>query len=139
MRLPRLSFTRSLLVVALFPLGFVACAGNTRPAYDVPVTVDDLTTAHVLNRANFPVTVYLTQAGMRHRLGVVESMSATLFLVPPQVLDGRREFRMVASALGPHPTFVSETFMLQPGQSASWRVQEASSRPADAISLVAVQ
>jgi hypothetical protein len=131
---------RPLVAVALFPLGLVACSGNSRPqAYDVPVSVDDVTTTHVLNTNAFPVTVYLVKAGMNHRLGVVESMSAGLFEVPSRLMTGRREFRLVASPLGPHPTHVSELFMLQPGQSASWRVNEATSRAAQAISLVSVR
>ena len=135
----RLNRSLRLLAVALFPLGLVACAGNPRPVYEVPVTVDDLTTAHVLNRNTYPITVYLTQAGMRHRLGVVESSSAGLFVLPASVLDGRRDFRLLASPLGPHPTLVSETFMIQPGQSASWRVQEAATREIASLSLVSVQ
>ena len=127
------------LLVALFPFGLVACAGNSRPAYEVPVTVDDLTTAHVLNTNTFPVTVYLVQAGMRQRLGLVESNSAGLFVVPPKLLAGRLDFRLLASPLGPHPSFVSETFMLQPGQSANWRVNETTSRQAAVVSLVHVQ
>ena len=135
----RLTRSSGLLVaLALFPLGLVACSGNSRPAYEVPVTVEDLTTAHVLNSNTYPVTVYLTQAGMRHRLGVVESNSAGLFLVPPQLMAGRRDFKLFASALGPHPSFVSEMFQLQPGQSASWRVQETNSRMVAAVSLVSV-
>ncbi len=132
--------TRPLLfAVALFPLGLVACAGNTRPASEVPVFLEDVTSTHVLNSNTFPVTVYLTQAGMRHRLGVVESMSAGLFVLSPQVLSGRREFRLVAAPLGPHPTYVSETFMIRPGQTANWRVQETSSRQAGMVSLVSVR
>ena len=134
----RLSRSLRLLVVALFPLGLVACSGNPRTVYEVPVTVEDLTTTHVLNTNTFPVTVYLTQAGMRHRLGVVESASAGLFVIPPRVLHGRRDFKLVASPLGPHPTYVSETFMIQPGQSASWRVQQATTREIASISLVSV-
>ena len=137
-----MSLTRSLrplLALALFPFGLVACSANPQPAYEVPVTVDDLTTTHVLNTNDFPVTVYLVKGGMNHRLGVVESLSAGLFTVPTRVMSGRREFRLVASPLGPHPTFVSELFMLQPGQNASWRVNEASSRAAQSISLVSVQ
>lgn len=128
--------TRPLLAASL-ALGVVACAGNARPAYEVPISVDDLTTTHVHNLNTFPLTVYLTQAGMRHRLGVVESMSTAMFLVPPRLLSGRLEFRLLASPLGPHPTFVSETFQLQPGQSAGWRLQESS--PTTALSLVSVQ
>ena len=136
----RLTRSPGLLVaLALFPLGLVSCSASTRPAYEVPVTVEDRTTAHVLNTNNFPVTIYLTQEGMRHRLGVVESLSAGLFMVPPSVLDGRREFRLVASPLGPHPTYLSETFQLRPGQSASWRVREATSLQAAVVSLVSVR
>jgi len=136
----RLTRSSGLLVaLALFPLGLVSCSASAPPAYEVPVTVESLTTTHVVNTNNFPVTIYLTQAGMRHRLGLVESLSAGLFTVSPSVLDGRREFRLVASPLGPHPTYVSETFQLRPGQSASWRVQEATSRQAAAVSLVSVR
>lgn len=127
---------RPLLVVSL-AVGITACAGNSRPAYEVPISVDDLTTAHVRNLNTFPLTVYLTQAGMRHRLGVVESMSNSMFLVPPKLLNGRLEFRLLAAPLGPHPTYVSETFQLQPGQSADWRIQD--SAPAAALSMVSVQ
>jgi hypothetical protein len=133
----RMRLTRSLLVGSL-ALVLVACAGGSRPAYEVPITADDLTTTHVVNTNSFPVTVYLTQAGMRYRLGVVESLSANLFMVPPQVMVGRRNFRLLASPLGPHPTFLSETFMLQPGQTAAWRVQESTSRDAVLMSLVSV-
>ena len=83
-------------------------------------------------------SVYLTQAGMRHRLGVVESMSSAMFMVPPNVMNGRLEFRLVASPLGPHPTFMSETFQLRPGQSAAWRIQESTSTAASLVSLVSV-
>jgi len=129
--------TRPLLVASL-ALGLVACSGNTRPAYEVPISVDDLTTTHVRNLNGFPMTVYLTQAGMRHRLGVVESMSSAMFMVPPNVMNGRLEFRLVASPLGPHPTFMSETFQLRPGQSAAWRIQESTSTAASLVSLVSV-
>ena len=135
----RLIRSLRLLAVALFPLGLVNCSANPSPVYEVPVTVEDQTTTHVLNTNTYPVTVYLTQAGMRHRLGVVESSSAGLFVIPPRVLDGRRDFRLIASPLGPHPTYVSETFMIRPGQFASWRVQEPSTREIAAISLVSVQ
>lgn len=131
-----MKLTRPLLG-AFLALGIVACAGNSRPAYEVPISVDDLTTTHVHNLNTFPLTIYLTQAGMRHRLGVVESMSTAMFMVPPRLLNGRLEFRLLGSPLGPHPTFVSETFQLQPGQSAGWRIQDAN--PATALSLVSVQ
>ena len=127
------------VALALFPLGLVACAGNVQPEYEVPVSVEHRTTTHVLNTNTYPVTVYLTQAGMRHRLGVVESSSAALFVVPARVLLGRRDFKLVAAPLGPHPTYVSETFMLRPGQFASWRVQEPATREIAAVSLVSVQ
>ena len=127
------------VALALFPLGLVACAGNAPPSYEMPVALEQRTTTHVLNTNTYPVTVYLTQAGLRHRLGVVESSSAALFVVPQSILDGRRDFKLVASPLGPHPTYVSETFMLRPGQFASWRVQEPSTREIAAISLVSVQ
>lgn len=131
---------RPLVALALFPLGLVACSASPPPAYDVPMlVVDDVTTTHVLNTNSFPVTVYLIQAGMNHRLGIVESLSGSLFTIPPRLMTGRREFRLLASPLGPHPTFVSELFMLQPGQSASWRVREVTSRAAGAVSLVSVQ
>ena len=125
------------LLVAFLALGTVACAGNRRPAYEVPVSVDDLTTTHVRNLNTFPLTIYLTQAGMRHRLGVVESMSNAMFMVPPKLMNGRLEFRLLATPLGPHPTYASETFQLQPGQSADWRIQESSI--AASLSLVSVQ
>lgn len=129
--------TRS-LVVASLAFGLAACSGNTRPAYEVPISVHDLTTTHVRNVNAFPMTIYLTQAGMRHRLGVVESMSNAMFMVPPKLMTGRLEFRLLASPLGPHPTFVSETFQLRPGQSADWRLQESTSRQASLVSLVSV-
>lgn len=135
----RLTRSLRLIAVALFPLGLVNCSANPGPVYEVPLTVADQTTTHVLNTNTYPVTIYLTQAGMRHRLGVVESSSAALFVIPPSVLDGRRDFKLVASPLGPHPTFVSETFMIRPGQFASWRVQEASTREIARVSLVSVQ
>ena len=134
----RLTRSIRLLAVALFPLGLVACASNAPPAYDVPLTVEDVTTTHVLNTNAYPVTVYLTKAGMRHRLGVVESLSAGLFQVPPQALRGRRDFKLIASPLGPHTTFISETFMLQPGQAASWRLREASTPQVANTSVVSV-
>ena len=134
----RLTRSLRLLAVALFPLGLVACSSHAAPAYHVPVTVDEVTTTHVLNANAFPVTVYLTQAGVQHRLGVVESLSAGLFQVPPQMLRARRDFKLIAAPLGPHPTFVSETFMLQPGQAASWRVREATTRLVANTSLVSV-
>lgn len=132
-----MKLTRSLLLVALFPLGLVACATHT-PAYVIPV-VDDRATTYVLNANTYPVTIYLSQAGMRHRLGVVESGSAATFEVPPRLLDGRPEFRLVASALGPHASIVSETFMLQPGQAAAWRLRETTHARTAAISLVSVR
>ena len=121
-------------------VGLVAC-GGARPAEQVlaPGGVDPLTTTHVLNASTYPVTVYLTRAGMRHRLGVVESLAAASFMVPPRLLTGRKEFRLVAAPLGPHTTYVSETFMLRPGQSADWRIQETTSRQAAIVSLVSVQ
>lgn len=128
--------TRSLFVASL-AFGLTACAGSQRTVHDVPISVSELTTAHIRNVNAFPVTIYLTQPGMRHRLGVVESMSNEMFMVPPEVLDGRLQFRLVASPLGPHPTYVSETFMLQPGQSADWRLQESSRT--SSLSLVSVQ
>ena len=132
----RMRLTR--LFAASLPLVFVACAGF-RPAYEVPITPDDVTTTHVVNTNTFPVAIYLTQAGMRHRLGEVESLSAGLFAVPPKLLGGRRDFRLLAVPLGPHPTYVSETFMLQPGQSAAWRVREAADSRAALVSLVTVR
>lgn len=128
---------RPVLVFSL-AFGLAACSGNARPSYEVPISVHDLTTAHVRNVNPFPLTIYLTQAGMRHRLGVVESMSNAMFMVPPKLMTGRLEFRLLASPLGPHPTFVSETFQLRPGQAADWRLQESLSRQASMVSLVSV-
>ena len=135
----RLTRSSLLVALALFPLGLVACANNSPPAYEVPLNVEARTTAHVLNTNTFPVTVYLTQAGLKRRLGTVESMSAGLFEIPRAVLEDRRHFRLVAAPLGPHPTYVSETFMLRPGQFASWRVQEVTSTQVAATSLVSVR
>ena len=125
------------LFVASVAFGLAACAG--RPENLVPVTIDDLTTTHVLNRNPFPVTIYLTQAGLRHRLGVVESMSAEIFQVPPRLMSGPREFRLLAAPLGPHPSFASELFQLQPGQAASWRLGETRTRELAAMTTVSVQ
>lgn len=132
MRLTRLLF------VALFPLGLVACASH-QPPVEAPVDVEGLTSAHVLNRNAFPVTIYLVQAAMKYRLGTVESMSAGLFIVPPRLLSGRSDFRLVASPLGPHQTYVSGPFVLQPGQTADWRLQESSDVRISAVSMVTIR
>ena len=130
--------TRPFAAVTL-ALGLAACAGNNPPLSEATVSVSDLTTTHVRNLNSFPVTVYLTQAGMRQRLGIVESMSNAMFMVPPKAMNGRLEFRLVASPLGPHPTFTSELFQLRPGQTADWRLQETSSTAASTVSLVSVR
>lgn len=115
------SFIPALAAVVVFA---GACAGHR--AADPTSSAADATTTHVRNANPFPVTVYLTQTGvLKHRLGVVESMSAATFEVAPSLLTGRREFQLVASPLGPRPSLVSETFMLRQGQSASWRITEA--------------
>lgn len=132
--------TRPFLLASV-ALGVAACAGNAPPTEGPlvhTVYVEPLTTTHVVNSNVFPVTIYLTQAGMRHRLGVVESLSGASFLIPPRLLEGRKDFRLIASPLGPHPTYVSETFMIRPGQSADWRIQEASTPQAAVVSLVSV-
>lgn len=131
--------TRTLLLASL-AVGLGACVG-ARPSEQVLVaaSADPLTTTHVVNANAYPVTIYLTQAGMRHRLGVVESMSTASFMVPPRLLTGRLQFRLLASPLGPHTTYVSETFMLQPGQAADWRIQETTSRQASILSMVSVR
>jgi len=115
---------RSSLPLVLIAL--TACAGNSRPAYDVPVEFRDLTTAQVRNQNPYAVTIYLRQPGLKHRLGTVESLSSTVFLVPPRLLESRPDFRLVAEATGPHPTQVSERFVLRPGQVAGWQVHERS-------------
>lgn len=130
--------TRPFAVVAL-ALGLAACSGNPRPLSEATVSVNDLTTTHIRNVNSFPLTIYLTQAGMRHRLGVVESMSNAMFMVPPKLMNGRLEFRLLASPLGPHPTYISETFQLRAGQTADWRLQETTSRQASLVSLVSVR
>ena len=128
------------LLFAWMTLGLAAC-GGARPAElaRVPAGVEPLTTTHIVNANAYPVTIYLTQSGMRHRLGVVESMSTASFMVPPRLLAGRKEFSLLASPLGPHAAYVSETFMLQPGQAADWRIQETTSRQASLLTMVSVR
>lgn len=118
----------------LLLVGLLACSGRGGPAYEVPISMDDLTTTQVRNLNGYAVHVYLIQPGMRHRLGAVESMSSAVFMVPPRLMNGRLEYRLLADPLGPHPTYLSETFLLRPGQAADWRIHEESR-----ASLVAVR
>ncbi|HUF12372.1 MAG TPA: hypothetical protein VMN78_04665 [Longimicrobiales bacterium] len=128
------------LLLGSLALTIAACAG-ARPAGETLVTAsgEPLTSTHIVNANPYPVTIYLTQPGMQHRLGVVESLSGASFMVPERALEGRLDFRLVASPLGPHATLVSETFMLQPGQSANWRIQETTSQQTAFLSLVSVR
>lgn len=110
-----------ILPLLLLPL-LAACPGK-KGGYQVEPSAA-VTTAQVRNQNAYAATIYLVESGTRYRLGSVSSLSSAVFLVPPKMLDGRVSFRLMAEPVGPHPTQVSETFMLQPGQGADWQLQE---------------
>lgn len=100
---------KNLAAVAIATLTIAACgpalAGNAdgvdRPRRETAVVT-------VENQNWSDMVVYVTQGGMRMRLGMVTSMRSATFRLPAMFLGHSGDIRLVADPIGSSEYFVSE-------------------------------
>ncbi len=71
------------------------------------------------------MVVYVTQGGMRMRLGMVTSMRSATFRLPAMFLGHSGDIRLVADPVGSSETYVSEVIQVHNGQQISLSVQNS--------------
>lgn len=115
---------RRVLAVAMVGALAGACApGGGTPAYAPEMGGPERTTVRVENNNWSNMTVYLLRGTTRYRLGMVTSMTSRVFRVPPSLMGGVSDVRLMVDPLGSHQTFTTPNIQVNPGEEIEFNVQ----------------
>ena len=112
---------RTAAIVAL-----AACARQAGSPAPPPAAADaaqvpaEGATLEVENNSTLDVRVFLLRAGMQTRLGSVAGLSTVTFELKPNMID--REVRLYANPVGGSARTITETLVIRPGQTVSWKL-----------------
>jgi hypothetical protein len=132
------AFTRNLVALAAVTLSAGGCAyGSTmtdnsmtdeamsdETMTDVALS-DDRTVVRVTNNNWSDMTIYLLRSGARRRLGTVTSQSTHTFVVPTSMISLSSRVYLLADPIGSARTFTSAPLIINPGQTAEWKLENS--------------
>lgn len=108
------------LVVAVAACG--ARQGADR-AVGVQPAPANAVTVNVENHNWSDIVVYAVRGGRRYRLGTVTSMQSAEFMVPPGLLGGSADLRLMLDPIGSRHAFVTEQILVTPGDRVLFSVE----------------
>lgn len=100
------------------------CAHGYTETQDVAVE-DDRTMVRVTNNNWSDMTIYLLRSGSRRRLGTVTSQATHTFVVPAHLVVSSSSVHLVADPIGSSRTFTSAPILINPGQTAEWKLENS--------------
>ena len=107
-------------------ISVAACATTARTAgtgTEIYHGQDERAVVKVENRNWSDVTVYAITGGLRQRLGTVSSMGRASFRVPPHLLTGSRDLRLLIDPIGGGQEYLSPAVQVYGGQEVAFMVQ----------------
>lgn len=120
-------FARRLLPYGLMlavAFGANGCAEATEGVGDEISPKDVPTTVRIENNNWSDITVYAIRNGsLKIRLGLVPSMQNRTFALSKSVTVGEARLRLLADPVGSTRAFFSPHFVLWPGDTADWKLQ----------------
>lgn len=116
------------LMGALFAsaaVGGCASSGSSEATYvGMPAPEARMRTALVVENNNWQdMTVYLLRDGMRFRLGSVPSLARERFVLNSAMMGGTGTLQIIADPLGSNRAWVSEPFLVQPGDEVRFKLE----------------
>jgi hypothetical protein len=115
-------FMNGLGALALAALMGGGCAHGTAGSSEVS-SGDERTVIRVTNNNWSDMTIYLVRSGTQQRLGNVPSQSTGTFIVPTHVLATASRLHLAADPIGSSQVFLSAPLLINPGQSAEWKLE----------------
>jgi len=118
-----LAFTGVLAgVVAAGPAG---CAtGGAGAGQDQVRRQEAPVTLFVKNYNWSTVHVYVIASGQTVSMGQLSSMDTATYTLPPSVLGGARQIRLLADPVGSRTAFMSEPVLIEAGDRVEWTIQD---------------
>jgi hypothetical protein len=134
---PRLT-RRALLTALLAVSGTVAATscrhGARAPAENDAVPIPEFVLVSVDNHNWSDVVVSLVRGGAQpFRLGTVTAGQSTVLRFPGQYIAGSTPLELLAKPIGGFSTLRSPRFVVQPGQSVTWTLENALERSSLAV------
>lgn len=81
------------------------------------------TTVSVTNNNWANVNVYLLRGGTRYRLGMVTSMSTSVFRVPGTAVLSQGDVRLMVDPIGSSQGYVTPSLVVSPGDNVEFTIQ----------------
>lgn len=111
------------LVAVLLLAG--GCASGTGGMQNLEMEDSSRTTIRVLNQNWSDMTIYLERNGLRQRLGTVTSQATGVFVVATHLIESSGQVHLIADPIGSSRLFASPPLLIQPGQTAEWRLENS--------------
>jgi hypothetical protein len=113
-----------LLVIALALWSTSGCAPAQQATRTAATAASPATQLRVQVDSNYPapIVVFLVDAGIKVRLGMVLGMTSEVFHVRGAVVHADRELRLIVEPLGAAYVYVSEVIRVSGGQSVKLQV-----------------
>lgn len=119
-----IAIRRNLMMLASVTVLAGGCAyGHT--TMDDAAMADDRTEVRVTNNNWSDMTIYLLRAGTRQRLGTVTSQMTHTFVVPSHLISSSSQVYLMADPIGSRHAFRSAPVILNPGQTAEWKLENS--------------
>lgn len=112
-----------LLPAAMIAAALGACAPTSGLQSGPAPSEGRSASVRVTNNNWADMTVYMLRAGMRVRLGTVTSMATQSFRIPPSVLGGEGDVRLVADPIGSRETHLTLPVQVWPGQTVAFKIE----------------
>jgi hypothetical protein len=105
---------------------------KTQPvSYREPVP--EFVVVSVQNHNWSDVVVELAHSGQRTRLGQVTAATDAKLKFPSRFVSGAQSVRLIAKPIGSPQAFVSESFVVRPGQNVEWTLEQGLGRSSLAV------
>jgi hypothetical protein len=114
---------RNLVIAIAAAIGVGACSSAGSGPSVGPTPAEESTTVEVRNYNWSDMVVYAVHGGMRHRLGMVTSMTTQELTLPRWLVQPGREVRLATDPIGSTATFTTEPILVAPGQRIEFTVQ----------------
>lgn len=114
---------RTLLPALFLAVSATACAAHSAPQSGPLPPMQETADVRVTNNNWADMNVYVDRGGMRVRLGTVTTMATRLFHIPPALMNGNGDVRLIADPIGSRETHVTSPVQVWPGQTVAFRIE----------------
>lgn len=114
---------RNLVAVLAVAATAAACSASDGARTGPQPARADAAKVRVTNSNWSDMTVYVERSGHRSRLGTVTSMQTSTFKIPPSMMSGTGNLRLVADPMGSTQPYVTPTLQVWAGQTIEFNIQ----------------